>query len=320
MKHPILQIILLTIMTLTSTMGRAQEISADFPFKSQYLKVDNHQIHYIDEGSGGTVLFLHGVPMSSYSWRNVIPHLSDTARCIALDFMGFGKSDKPDISYTLDDQYHYLSSFIDALGLKNITLVMTDVGGILGQKYARMHPDNVKGMVLMETPITDAESFHKNGVMMQRMMFNMAGKDKFGHRMFVKKNMFIKMMPRLIKRKLSKAEKEAYATPFNTQESRMPMFMPPNSFPRKGRNATAGDMADYLNRNAAWLVTSSHPKLVLRAKPGMLMNKKVMAWAEANLQSLQTVEVGKAKHLMEEDLPFEIGMALRDWYLRAPLQ
>ena len=72
-------------------------------------------------------------------------------------------------------------------------------------------------------------------------------------------------------------------------------------------------MADYLNRNAAALKQSDIPKLILHAKPGMLINKKALAWAKDNLSNLKTQALGKAKHLMEEDMPHEIGMAIRDW-------
>lgn len=302
-------------MALTSTAVKAQSISEKFPFDSKYLSVNGHKIHYIDEGQGNPILFLHGVPMSSYSWRNVVPHLLDTARCIAIDFMGFGKSDKPDIDYTFDNQYAYLEGFIEKLGLVNITLVMTDIGGVLGMHYAVNHPEKVKAMVMMETPIGDAETFYKNGGMMQRMLFWMGGKDKMGYNMFVKRNMFIKMMPMLIKRKLTKYEKEYYSEPFPTQASRKAMFVLVNTFPKKGKKAAKGDLGDYLNKNAKGLMQSQHPKLLLYAKPGMLTNKKVLEWSNENLPQLTTQQLGKAKHLMEEDLPHEIGNAIREWYL-----
>ncbi len=299
---------------MVSFTSFSQTLSAAFPFESKYVQVDGHNIHYIDEGKGDPILFLHGVPMSSYAWRTVIPHLSDSARCIALDFMGFGKSDKPIINYNYDDQYRYLKSLIDSLQLTNVTLVMTDIGGIIGQKYARLHPENIKGMVFMETPLSDARTFHKNGGMMQHMLFWMGGKDKLGYRMFVKKNMFIKMMPMLIKRKLSKQEKAYYAQPYETEQSRIPMYNLINAFPKKGKNPTKGDMADYLNSNGAWLTTSTHPKLLLTVKPGMLVNKKVIKWTNSNLTNIQIDHLGKAKHLMEEDLPHEIGESIRKWY------
>ena len=309
---------LILMITLLATIGttKAQSISSEFNYQSKFLAVNGHQLHFYEAGEGDPILFLHGMPMSAFSWRNVIPNLSDSARCIALDFMGFGKSDKPNIEYTFDDQYAYLEAFIDSLQLRNITLVMTDIGGILGQRYARSHSRNIKGMVFMETPISDAETFHKTGGMMQRMMFWMAGKDKLGYRMFVKKNMFIKMMPMLIKRNLNKQEKEMYAAPFKTEKSRTALFTMPNSFPKKGRNAIEGDMGDYLNKNTAWLLTSEHPKLIVTAKPGMLMTTKVMEWIQINLSNAKIENVGKAKHLMEEDLPLEIGQSIKKWYFK----
>lgn len=315
MKNTTLTKTLLSIMILSITTVAGQTISADFPFQSKYQEINNHKLHYIDTGQGDPILFLHGVPMSSYSWRNVIPHLSDTARCIAIDFMGFGKSDKPNIDYTFDEQYFYLSTFIESLELNQITLVMTDIGGILGQKYARLHPDKIKGLVFMETPLTNAITFHKNAGSMQKMMFWMAGKDKMGHKMFVKRNMFIKMMGMLIKRKLTKIEKEIYKAPFKTVDSRLAIYSLSHSYPKKGKNPQLGDMADYLNKNADWLRSSKHPKLLITAKPGMLVNKKVVNWAQINLQKLQIVNAGKAKHLMEEDLPHQIGLSIREWFL-----
>jgi len=305
---------ILLLMMLSTTTMIAQPLSEAFPYPPHFLQIGEHQLHYIDTGAGDPFLFLHGVPMSAYSWRNVIPHLSDSARCLAIDFMGFGKSDKPAIPYSFPDQLHYLSAFIDSMGLSDITLVMTDVGGIVGTRYAMSHPEKIKSLVFLETPLSDAETFHKTGGMMQHMLFWMSRQPKLGHRMFVKKNMFLKMMPMLIKRQLTPFEKNYYQQPFQTESSRLALFAPPHSFPKKGKNAQPDDMGDFLNRNAAALQQSSLPKLLLYAKPGMLVNKKVLNWAENNLPNLQTNYLGKAKHLMEEDLPHEIGVAIRQWH------
>jgi len=124
-------------------------ISAEFPFDSRYLDVLGSQIHYIDEGEGEPVLFLHGSPMCNYLWRNVIPHITGNARCIAPDLIGMGKSGKPKIRYGFEDSYRYLDAFIKQMGLKNITLVVHDWGSGLGFHYARLHPDNVKGIAFM---------------------------------------------------------------------------------------------------------------------------------------------------------------------------
>ena len=101
-------------------MKNKQEISAAFPFESKFLEVKGSKIHYVEEGSGDPILFLHGNPTSNYLWRNVIPHLSKQGRCIAPDLIGMGKSDKPDINYGFDDTYEYLLGFIEKMNLKNV--------------------------------------------------------------------------------------------------------------------------------------------------------------------------------------------------------
>ena len=84
-------------------MTTSPEISAAFPFESHLVEVKGSQVHYVEEGSGDPILFIHGQPTSSYLWRNIIPHLSSQGRCVALDLIGFGKSDKPDIEYRFPD-------------------------------------------------------------------------------------------------------------------------------------------------------------------------------------------------------------------------
>ncbi len=127
-----------------------QEISAAFSFQSKFAEVHGSKMHYVEEGAGDTVLFLHGNPTSSYLWRNVIPHVSPLTRCIALDLIGMGKSDKPDIEYRFFDHSKYVEGFIEALGLRNITFVIHDWGSALGFHYASRHEENVKGLAFME--------------------------------------------------------------------------------------------------------------------------------------------------------------------------
>ena len=74
-------------------------IAPHLPFKPQYLEVNGSRMHYVDEGAGDPILFLHGHPTSSYLWRNLIPHLRSLGRSVAPDLIGMGKSDKPAIDY-----------------------------------------------------------------------------------------------------------------------------------------------------------------------------------------------------------------------------
>ena len=77
------------------------------------------EMAYVDVGAGDPIVFLHGNPTSSYLWRNVIPHLSDRARCLAPDLIGMGDSGKaPTGAYRFVDHARYLDAWFDALGLK----------------------------------------------------------------------------------------------------------------------------------------------------------------------------------------------------------
>ena len=88
-------------------------ISAELPFEANYLQVNGEKIHYIDEGVGDPVLFMHGNSTWSYMWRNIIPYLSSKARCIAFDLVGHGRSDKPDIDYRFVTHYDYVEGFLE---------------------------------------------------------------------------------------------------------------------------------------------------------------------------------------------------------------
>src|SRR5262245_49443758 len=74
----------------------------EFPFKSRYLEIARgRHVHYVDEGQGDTILFVHGTPTWSFEWRALIRALSPTHRCVAMDNVGFGLSDRPrDFDYT----------------------------------------------------------------------------------------------------------------------------------------------------------------------------------------------------------------------------
>ena len=134
-----------------------KQISTEFPFRSNFVEVHGSKIHYIDEGKGEPILFLHGNPTSSYLWRNIIPHLTGNARCIAPDLIGMGKSDKPDIEYRFFDHVKYIEGFIDKMKIKDVTLVIHDWGSGLGFHYAMRNEDKIRGIAFMEAILAPTE-------------------------------------------------------------------------------------------------------------------------------------------------------------------
>ncbi len=124
----------------------------EYPFLSRAVEIDGLRVHYVDEGDGPTVLFVHGLPTWSFLWRHLIAGLRDRYRCVALDLPGFGLSDKPPgDAYRPEDQARRLTAFVDALGLKDLALVVHDFGGPIGLPLALDRPDAVRRLVLFNT-------------------------------------------------------------------------------------------------------------------------------------------------------------------------
>jgi len=125
---------------------------AEYPFAPRRLAVDGVAMSYVDEGDGPTVLMVHGTPSWSFVYRHLVRGLRDAFRCVVPDLPGFGLSDKPPgDAYRPEDQARRLTAFIDALGLKDLTLVVHDFGGPIGLAHAIDRPMNVHRLVLFNT-------------------------------------------------------------------------------------------------------------------------------------------------------------------------
>ena len=126
--------------------------ASEYPFESKYLQIGPHQMHYIDEGKGPTILFVHGTPTWSFLYRKQIKALSGSFRCVAMDHIGFGLSEKPeDALYSPEWHSQNLEKLVDTLKLKDITLVVHDFGGPIGLSFAIRRPDLVTKVVLLNT-------------------------------------------------------------------------------------------------------------------------------------------------------------------------
>jgi len=123
-----------------------------YPFKRNYIQLQQGHMHYVDEGKGEVILFVHGTPSWSFLYRDFIKSFSKTHRCIALDHLGFGLSDKPgDFEGTPQAHSQNLEEFINKLGLNNLTLVVHDFGGPIALAWAARHADKVKRVVLFNS-------------------------------------------------------------------------------------------------------------------------------------------------------------------------
>lgn len=124
-----------------------------YPFAPHYVEVNGMRVHYVDEGEGEIILCLHGEPSWSFLYRKMIPPLAANHRVIAMDFIGFGKSDKFTEREAYSFQMHHdtLVGFIEALALDRITLVGQDWGGEIGLPVATEMPQRFARLVIMNT-------------------------------------------------------------------------------------------------------------------------------------------------------------------------
>ena len=290
--------------------------SEAFPYESQYVEVLGSRMHYVEAGEGAPILFVHGNPTSSYLWRNVIPHVQGHGRVIAVDLIGMGRSDKPDIDYRFTDHYRYLEGFVESLGLTDLTLVLHDWGGGLGLSYARRHPDNVSGVAVMEAVVKPADWKDANPVV--RFVFKRMRDPVKGDRMNMQKAFFLKrLMPMMTRRRLTAAERARYMEPYPTPTSRKPVAVWPREIPISGEPE---HMTVEIGENYAWLQTAALPKLLLHARPGVIFPPKEVAELERAVAGLESVSVGKGKHYLPEDVPDAIGAALDAWLARSVRQ
>jgi len=124
-----------------------------YDFAPRYIDVGGVRVHYVDEGEGEPILCLHGEPSWSYLYRKMIPGLSARHRVLAMDFIGFGRSDKftdPD-AYSFDMHYGIVAALIEQLDLKGITAVVQDWGGLIGLTVASLLPFRFARLVIMNT-------------------------------------------------------------------------------------------------------------------------------------------------------------------------
>lgn len=292
-------------------MKGKQEISSRCDFESHYLSVNEAKIHYYDEGEGDPILFLHGIPTSAYLWRNILPTLSATARCIAPDLIGMGKSDKPDIAYRIFDHVEFIDAFIRQLGLKNITLVLHGWGSVVGFHYASRHPDNIKGLVFYESHIKPVKNWRELSLPVQQLASLMRQPEKAKRAVIEQNYLLNRLLPSAILRELLPEEKAEYQAPFQTTESRLPLWQYLHDLPLgNGPEDVVNLIQDYSN----FLQKTPIPKLLLYAVPGFMTTIDMVQWAKTHLKNLTLVALDDALHFAQETSPEQFAQAVLKWY------
>lgn len=134
---------------------------SEYPFNPKYFDINGQQLHYIDEGKGELLLFIHGTPSWSFDYRNIIKNLKANYRCVAIDHIGFGLSHKPEhYDYSTQNHSKTLEQFVLEKQLNNITLVVHDFGGPIGLHFAIQYPEKIKNLIILNSWLWSSENDH----------------------------------------------------------------------------------------------------------------------------------------------------------------
>ena len=281
--------------------------------EKKFLTIHGKQMAYVEMGRGDPIVFQHGNPTSSYLWRNIMPALADQGRCIAVDLIGMGDSDKlddpgPD-SYRYAEHREYLFAAWESLGVRErVTLVIHDWGSALGFDWAAGQPDAMLGICYMEgivTPVTwddwpDAATKVFQGF-----------RSDAGESMVLEKNLFIeRVLPGSVLREMTEEEMTVYRRPYlEPGEDRRPTLTWPRQIPIDG---DPEDVHRVVEDYARWLETSDVPKLFINAEPGAILTGRQREFCRTFPN--QTEVTVEGSHFIQEDSPDEIAAALSAWY------
>ena len=278
----------------------------------KFIEVNGRRMAYVEMGEGDPIVFQHGNPTSSYLWRNIIPPLASYGRCIAVDLIGMGDSDKLDDpgpgSYRYVEHRDYLFQAWDQLGVRdNVTLVIHDWGSALGFDWASQNPGSVRGICYMEgipCPISWDDWPDAAKPVFQGF------RSEMGEAMVLEKNVFVEnVLPGSVLRGLTEDEMAVYRRPFlNPGEDRRPTLTWPRQIPLDGEPE---DVAEIAARYAAWLSESDVPKLFINADPGAILIGRQREFARSLTNQTEVTVAGS--HFIQEDSPDEIAAAIADW-------
>ena len=266
-----------------------------YPWQPHYLDLDGLRLHYLDEGAGPPVLLLHGEPTWSYLYRTVIPELTPACRVVAPDYLGFGRSDKPlrleDYSYDL--HVASIQRLVEALDLRDLTVVVQDWGGPIGLRFAVEQPERVARLVLMNTGVGGGRP---------------PSEEWLRFRGFVRR-VGPELLPgRLVRisciRPLSDEVEEAYSAPWPVPESKAGVLAFPELVPTEPEHPNTAPLLRVRDAVARWekpaLVLFSDSDPIFRPEAAERLARLIPGAGPAEI-------VARAGHFLQEDAGPEVG-------------
>lgn len=306
----------LFILLIFNSCSKQQNETKFEEINDQYVEVRGSKIYYKEMGEGDPILFVHGNLTNSYLWREVMPRMAKYGRCIAVDLIGMGKSDRPAMAYNILDHNDYFFEFINKLGLENVLLVGNEWGATLSMNYFAMTDHNVRGLVFMEPVMggaTTTELMSSGNALLGQ--YAILRQDSELDKKVLEENvLFDEILPQFTLRPLSKEAKSAYQQPFLTNKDQMPLLSLFEALPLNGKPKMSGT---YLTSLRGPLYSIDKPKLLLRSDKSYYLSSEGIEYMTDRMKGLSIRQIGAAGILIPEDQPQAVAAAIEAWYLKS---
>ncbi|KAA1251873.1 haloalkane dehalogenase [Mycobacterium simiae] len=272
-----------------------------YPFQSRWFDSSRGRMHYIDEGEGPPILLCHGNPTWSFLYRNIIVALRERFRCIAMDYLGFGLSERPaGFGYKIEEHAQVVGEFVDHLGLEGYVSMGQDWGGPISTAVAVERADRVRGIVLGNTWFWPADT-------LTMKVFSRVMSSPPLQYAIVQRNFFVeRLIPAGTQRPPSDAVMEHYRAVQPTPADRAGVARMPKEI------LAAGPLLSRLAREVPSKLGTKPALFVWGMKdfafrPGLMLPRMRATFPDHVL-----VELPHAKHFIQEDEPDRIAAAIVD--------
>jgi haloalkane dehalogenase len=269
-------------------------------FAPHYLEQDGLRMHYVDVGEGDPVLLLHGEPTWSFLYRKVIGALADSVRCVAPDYFGFGRSDKPTDPawYSYDAHVSSVERLVEELDLRDLSVVVQDWGGPIGFRLCVEQPERIARLVVLNTGI-GARAPNEEWLRFQAFMRRVGSAIQAGS--LVRQTLVQPVTDEVI---------AAYDAPFPVPESRVGIVQFPELVATSSDHPSAAAMLSVRDHLRAF----EQPALVLFSDSDPIFSRRA---AEVLAELLPNAELAApvegAGHFLQEDRGEVVGRRIAEW-------
>ena len=264
------------------------------PFKSHFIEISGHRMHYLDEGQGPVVILLHGNPTWCFYFRGLVAVLRHNFRVIVPDYLGCGLSDHPtEAHFRANDRVNHLVELATKLGLTKYSLVMHDWGGAIGTDFALRNIAAIEKIVYLNTTLTETESLPS--------IIKLAATPLIGKFLTKTTRYFVRLTTRLgVSKKISSEIRHCYHLPYRTAARRTAIWDFVADIPFSSDHPSYANM---LNLAEGLPNLKDVPVQIVWGLRDPCFHREMLNKVADHFPQARVLEIAEASHLVLEDAP-----------------